>query len=199
MIYFNPHANVEIANRQLPHWRQNNTTYFVTFRLADSVPQAKLRLWKLKREEFLETRLHPLSESELTEFHQRFTKEMEDYLDAGMGACIFKNKDASELLASVLTYFQGIRYELGSWVIMPNHVHAVVTPKSGHKLEKILQSWKSYSANQINKLLDRTGRLWQEESYDQIVRSEHHLFRIREYIERNPRAAAINVHHASWM
>lgn len=88
-MYFNSHAKVEITKRQLPHWSQQGVTYFVTFRLTDSVPQAKLQLWKLKRDEFLEAHPQPLTEQDKQKFHQQFTQKMEDYLDAGMGSCIF--------------------------------------------------------------------------------------------------------------
>ena len=198
-MYFDPHSKIEITERQLPHWRQKNVTYFVTFRLADSIPQAKLRLWKLKRDEFLETHPHPLSDRDKAEFYQRFTKEMGALLDDGMGACIFRNKNTSEILASALMHFDGIRYELGNWVIMPNHVHVIVQPLPGYDLKEILQSWKSYSAKEINKRLGRTGRLWQDESYDQIVRNERHLYRIESYIKTNPEKADVKVHHASWL
>ena len=81
-MYFNPHAKVEITERQLPHWRQNEVTYFVTFRLADSVPQAKLRLWKLKKDEFLETHPQPLSESDKKRIPSTIHKE-----DGGLLRC----------------------------------------------------------------------------------------------------------------
>ena len=84
-------------------------------------------------------------------------------------------------------------------MIMPNNVHLTIVPKPGFELKKILQSWKSYSAKEINKSLGRQGKLWQDESFDQIVRSEEHGYRIKEYIERNPERARITVHHAPWM
>ena len=82
---------------------------------------------------------------------------------------------------------------------MPNHVHALVIPKTGYQLAKVLHSWKSYSAKVINKHLNCEGALWQDESFDQIVRSEVHLYRIGEYIRRNPEKAGIKVNHASWL
>ena len=115
-----------------------------------------------------------------------------------MGSCPFKEKKASELLADTLTHFDGIRYDLDEWVIMPNHVHVVVTPKANFELTNILHSWKSFSARQVNDLLNRKGVLWQDESYDQIVRSEIHHYRIGEYIRRNPEKAGVMVHQASW-
>jgi hypothetical protein len=85
---------------------------------------------------------------------------------------------------------------LDEWVVMPNHVHALVRPLEGNELPMILHSWKSFSAHAANQELKRTGPFWQKESYDHIVRSAEELNRIREYIRRNPVKAGIQVAHA---
>jgi REP element-mobilizing transposase RayT len=93
----------------------------------------------------------------------------------------------------------------GDFVIMPNHVHAIVAPFSGKALERLLQSVKRYSAVCINALFGRTGRtLWQKESYDHIVRDDAELERIRQYIENNPAKAHLKpgdyvYHKAEWL
>lgn len=96
-------------------------------------------------------------------------------------------------------FFDQKRYQLGEWVTMPNHVHAVVTPQPGFELTKILHSWKSYSATRINQLVNREGPLWQEESFNQILRNEQHLWRVEQYIRNNLIKAGIRVHHASFL
>ncbi len=78
--------------------------------------------------------------------------------------------------------FEGQRYHLGSFAIAGNHVHALVVPRPGIDLSKILHSWKSFTANEINKALSRSGPLWAAESYDHLVRSEDSLKRIEAYI-----------------
>ena len=70
-------------------------------------------------------------------------------------------------------------------------------PLAEHKISEILHSWKSYTANEINKRENRTGQLWMRESYDHIVRNEKSLNNIRRYINQNPAKAGINVHEAS--
>ena len=75
---------------------------------------------------------------------------------------------------------------LGSYVVMPNHVHALVRPVMGHKLSDILHSWKSFTANEANQLLKRNGPFWQDESFDHIVRDESQLERFHRYICENP-------------
>jgi REP element-mobilizing transposase RayT len=80
---------------------------------------------------------------------------------------------------------------------MPNHVHVLVKPLEEHKISDILHSWKSYTANEINKRENRTGQLWMRESYDHIVRNEKSLNNIRRYINQNPAKAGITVSEAS--
>ncbi|MCB1122595.1 MAG: transposase [Verrucomicrobiae bacterium] len=198
-MYFNPNSTVEIKERHLPHWRQDGVGYFVTFRLADSIPQAKLASWKLEKESFLQRYPKPWSWKEEVEYHRWFTNQIESYLDRGMGSCLFCKKEISKIVANTLRYFDDVRYCLGGWVIMPNHVHSVITPVLGYELSRILHSLKSYSATSINELLGRKGRVWQSETYDQILRSAVHHHRVEEYIRRNPEKAGVEVHHASWL
>ena len=110
---------------------------------------------------------------------------------------MLKDERAAKVVADALIHFDGERYDLGAWVVMPNHVHVVVTPRDGHHIGDILHSWKSFTAHKINELLGRTGRFWQHESYDHIVRNERALYKIQEYIDRNPEKAGIEVAHAS--
>lgn len=93
----------------------------------------------------------------------------------------------SALVEDVLRYYDGERYELGEYVVMPNHVHAVVAPLQGYELSTVLQTWKSYSAHKINALVGRKGKLWQKETFDHIVRSPEQLERINAYIRDNPK------------
>lgn len=90
-----------------------------------------------------------------------------------------------------MRHFDGKRYELGEYVIMPNQVHLLVTPKGGHRLREIEHSWKSYTAKEINKLIGRWGTVWQEESYDHIVRSIEQLDHYCRYIRYNPLKAGL--------
>jgi REP element-mobilizing transposase RayT len=103
-----------------------------------------------------------------------------------------KDEQAAGIVDSALRHFDGERYDLLAWVVMPNHVHALLTPQAGHTLDKILHSWKSFTANEINKLLQRDGSLWQHEGYDHIVRSPDALWTIARYITDNPRKAGID-------
>ena len=196
-IGFDEFADVEITRRNLPHWQQIGKTYFVTFRLADSIPSTKLSELESEREAWLRHHPEPWTDAERKEYYERFSAKIEEWLDAGSGSCVLREERASAIIADALKHFNGERYKLGAWVVMPNHVHAIITPLKGFDLSEILHSWKSYSAHEINRLLGRTGQLWQRESYDHIVRNERALFKIEEYIDQNPAKAGIEVTHAS--
>lgn len=199
MPYLNPRKEIDISQRALPHWRQSETSYFVSFRLADSIPQKSLRAWMTERVEFQRRHPPPLNETDTDTFHKRFTTRIEDWLDSGMGSCLLGEPAHSEIVANALLHFETKRYNLGEWVVMPNHVHAIVTPNNGFDLSSILHSWKSYTSTRINQLARKTGTLWQEESYNQILRNESHQWKVEEYIRKNPAKAGITVHHASFI
>jgi len=194
---FDEYADVDVSRRNLPHWSQAGTTCFVTFRLADSLPAEKLAQLEEERSRWLAHHPLPWSDVEKREYYDRFPAKIDEWLDAGYGSCSLAKETVANIVADALRHFDGARYDLGAWVVMPNHVHALVAPKQGHDLGAILHSWKSFTANQINKQLGRSGPLWQHESYDHIVRNEEALLRITEYIERNPEKAGIAVAQAS--
>lgn len=190
---FDPHAPVRIHELHLPHWRQDGVTYFVTSRLADSMPREKLEQWRDERDTWLHARglrtveeLDGLTSKERNDFHRHFTAEWHRWLDAGYGACVLRAPEVLEIVVAALFQHDGDRYDIDSWVVMPNHFHALVTPLAKWRLGAILQSWKGASARAINAQLGRTGRLWQPEPYDHIVRSEEQLDHYRCYIAENP-------------
>ena len=90
-----------------------------------------------------------------------------------------------------LKHDQGTNYDLGDWVVMPNHVHLLIQPFESSCLSPILKGIKGVSARRINQCLGRKGRVWMNESFDHIVRSLEQLEKIQTYIERNPRKAGL--------
>lgn len=81
---------------------------------------------------------------------------------------------------------------------MPNHVHALLTPCAGYELSGILQSLKSYTANEANKMLARHGKLWQQESFDRYIRDSKHFVSVVRYIENNPVKARLCERPEDW-
>jgi len=194
--FFRPHDELHIHRGNLPHWRQTNVTCFVTTGLADSMPQEKLREWQTKRDAWLAahglqkpTDIHQLPEDQQHEFHATFTKDWHQWLDSGYGECQLRRPEVRDILIRRLL----AESSLDAWVIMPNHLHALVAPEH-QTLGDVLQSWKGGSAFEINRLLGRSGPLWQKEPYDHIVRSEAQFHHYRRYIAENPIKASLQPH-----
>lgn len=186
--FSNPYDELEINRGKLPHWYKAGATYFVTFRLADSLPKKKVEelkkdreMWKIRIKDKKE-----LSREDWNLYNRLFNDRVEEWLHSGYGSCLLKKKENAEIMAKTLRFFDGERYNLDEWVIMPNHIHVLVRPKEGFHLNQILHSWKSYSAHMINKLENRKGELWMRESFDHIVRNEQSLEHYRKYIRENP-------------
>mgnify|MGYP002624265700 CR=1 FL=1 len=206
---FHDDLPITFYHRNLPHWRQDGAHYFVTFRLADSLPQSKLNELKSLRRAFFasmgiagrrtDRRSVLLPTDEATKKWEEFTRQqmqrVEKWLDQGMGSCVLKRPELSSIVTDALHHFDNDRYELCCYVVMPNHVHLILKPLQPdvHPLEKLLQSRKRQSAYQINLALHQTGQLWQEESFDRIIRDPDHLYQCIEYIGDNPRRAGLDV------
>jgi putative transposase len=182
-----PDLPITIYHRHLPHWRQRGATYFVTFRLADALPQSKLNELKQWREHWERSHPPPRSEEAWEAFAHEFTRRTEAWMDRGYGECVFRDPQLAEIMAGACVHFQNQRHVTFCYVIMPNHCHVAVQPLGDHELEDILDSWKGYVGHIVNKQLRRHGTLWQEESFDRIVRDEEHLFRVVQYIGNNPK------------
>ena len=94
-------------------------------------------------------------------------------------------------IAAAFHHFDGTRINIVSFVVMPNHVHALFAPMHEWPLEKIVHSWKRQSAVRINRLTDSTGALWQRDYFDRLVRNEQHFARCVRYIRSNPEKARL--------
>jgi REP element-mobilizing transposase RayT len=185
--FFDPDEPVSNMSGNLPHWRQEGTMYFVTFRLADSMPQEKLNQWIQERELWHKTHRAPYDKRAKQEYARLFPERFQKWLDAGYGECILDRREVKSLVENALNHFDGLRYDLDEFCIMPNHVHVLVVPLESYELSEILHSWKSYTSHEINKILKRKGIVWQKESFDHIVRNAEQLEKFRRYIQENPR------------
>lgn len=186
-IFFSDHADTRKTARYLPHWRQEGKLYFVTWRQGDSLPQVRLRELVREREAWQRTHGHQnpndLSVHLRREYTRLFRERVEQWLDAGHGSCVLKKAPARSIVVNALHHFEGVRYRLGSYAIASNHVHVLVLPLGDLSLSGILHSWKSFTSNAINKLTGRSGSLWQDESFDRLVRDADELRAFEEYIE----------------
>lgn len=174
----------------LPHWHQDDKHVFVTFRLADSLPQVKLRDLQEKKSIWLKGHPKPWDVEVEKEYYDKFALTIDRWLDANYGECLLKLPQNRKITEDALLYFDGERYYLKAFVVMPNHVHLLMQMKEGFNLEKVMYSLKSFTAKQINKVMHRTGRLWQSEYFDRIIRSEEHYKHVLKYIVSNNRELA---------
>ena len=167
----------------------------VTSRLADSVPAAVATEWRCRRDLWLQARgvrsAEDLTDAQRSEYHREFTAGFHTLLDAGHGGCLLAKTVCADIVIARLTAGHGTAYVLDAWCIMPNHLHALVTPGKQVTLGEMVRHWKGGSAFEMNRALGRKGRVWQAEPFDHIVRSEAQLEHFRRYIAENPVKAGL--------
>ncbi len=189
--FFDPLADIEIHNHKLPHWEQSDCPCFVTWRLNDALPSEIARSWQLEREAWLAHHPRPWDEATAKEYHREFSHRLDAWLDAGHGSCVLRQQAVRQIVADAFAHFDGQRYDLISYVIMPNHVHVLFRLRPSHHLAVVIHSWKSYTAKAIHKLLGSAGSLWQPEYWDRLIRNESQLQTCLAYIRDNPAKAKL--------
>ena len=170
----------------IPHFDGGERAQFVTFRLADSLPQNFLeQLWQ-------ELKFQKITDSE-------FRKRVETFLDNGHGARHLQDKRLADLVEETLLLFDDDKYRLRACVVMPNHVHFLATPLNNHSLAEIIHSIKSYTAHQANKILNQRGRFWFPDYFDRYIRDAEHYNKVIRYIENNPVKARLCEKAEDWL
>jgi len=217
-VPFNRHLATRVYQHNLPHWRQKGATYFVTFRLGDSLPAPLIDELKESQRRWLKGRgivwdprgrwhkaFEALPADDRYQYRRTFNRQVQGYLDKGYGSCLLRSSRLRAIAEDALTHFHQKRFWLGDYILMPSHAHALMTPVGGHELEDILGSIKKYSARRINANGTRKGEnVWQKESYDHIVRNFAELAHFHAYIADNPRKAGLTAGEfmharAEWM
>jgi len=187
--FFSRFAQADVHTRNLPHWAANKSLIFITYRLADSMPAAKLREWQAERDEWMRRHPEPWDEATASEYYDTFPAKLDEMLDAGYGSCILGREDCCSIVVENLLHFNGERYVLHAFVVMPNHVHVLLEIVRREDLAKIVHGWKSYTAKRINEVVGGEGQVWQREYYDRLIRNAEHYARTVEYIRKNARVA----------
>ncbi len=164
----------------LPHLDSNGLVQFVTFRLGGSLPSPCMEAWRAE----LECLANEEREEELR-------TRVEACLDLGLGPLLLGVPEVGSIVASSIRHFDGTRYSLHDWVVMPNHVHVVLEPLKANSLSGIVHSWKSFTAKKANEVLGREGRFWSADYFDRYLRDEEHYLRTRQYVEENPIKAGL--------
>ncbi|MBU2548013.1 MAG: DUF1156 domain-containing protein [Proteobacteria bacterium] len=175
----------------LPHFDHPDLIQTITFRLYDSVPSSLIQNWQ---DELNLTQNAAADPRRLATLRERIAK----YEDAGHGACFLKNENIAAMVEKAFLHFNDERYRLLAWVVMPNHVHVMIEALPGWPLKDIIHSWKSYTANQANQILNRSGPFWSPDFFDRFIRDERHFLAAKEYIENNPVKAGLCSRPEEW-
>ena len=169
----------------VPH-RENKALQSITFRLYDSLPKEVIEEIKLKLD------INEDDDSCDSIQYQRLRQKIAEYEDAGYGQCFLRDERIAAIMQDTLKHFDGERYQLICWCIMPNHVHVLIEVNEGWSLSRIMHGWRSYTANEANRILGRTGKFWMEEYYDRYIRDDNHLQKTINYILNNPANAGLD-------
>ena len=167
----------------LPHFDAPGIIQGITYRLWDALPAAVVEAL--------------VADTETTTDPAKRTR-LETYLNAGYGACYLRQPQIADIVEKNWLHFDGQRYKLVAWVIMPNHVHVMIETFAGWPLEKIVHSWKSYTATEANRLLKRKGAFWFADYYDRYIRDEQHFANGVRYIHENPVKAGLVAKAEAW-
>jgi len=125
-------------------------------------------------------------------------RRIEVYLDRGDGRACLRDPRIAGLVQDALCHFDGTRYHLHAWVVMPNHVHILLAMAAGDDLSSVVQSWKSYTAKAANRILGRTGTFWQADYFDRYIRDERHFAAVAAYIDEHPVKAGLCSAGEAW-
>ncbi|HVT03224.1 MAG TPA: transposase [Thermoanaerobaculia bacterium] len=192
-------ARIRTSGR-VPHWELDNAFYSITFRLGDALPRSVVASLQDERRRIIRSISgtdEPTLE-QLAEIQRLFGVRVDHYLDLGYGSCSLAEPGIAELVANALRFFDGDRYRLYGWAVMPNHVHVAMFLEYGAKLEKILHSWKSFTASRANTILGEEGTFWQKDYVDRIIRDEGDLESTIQYIWTNPERAGLKDWFWKW-
>jgi REP element-mobilizing transposase RayT len=182
-----PWESIDKHGDRLPHWQQGQVVQFVTFRLADSMPKRLLQDWSAERQRWMEMNPLPWADSQALQYHRRFTARFDRWLDQGHGSCIFQSNEHRATLQDVLMKAHPEKAILHAWVIMPNHIHLLVTPKT--PISNLIQTWKGVSARRLGR-----SKLWQPNYFDRMIRDQDHFIAVLRYIRRNGRSVPSDQH-----
>jgi type I restriction enzyme R subunit len=200
--FFDPREDIAVVERRLPHWSQPGVITFITWRTDDSLPKQVADRLVIERNDWL--RLHeinPMSNwrakvaelpyEQRQEFRTKVDTRWHDELDNLHGECVLKRPQLATIVHDSLLKFDGDRYFVTDFVVMPNHIHLLASfPTEDACLEQC-ENWKHFTATRINRLLGQKGRFWQQDGLDHLVRSEQHFQSLRLYIANNPIKAGL--------
>lgn len=199
--FFDPHDSFTVLERRLPHWSQAGVVTFLTFRTRDSIPRDVLNRFHADRRNWL--RMHRINPERIgwrdsiaklniaaqVDFYRKFSTRWNEELDRSSGACVLAQPELSKIVADSLLHFDNDRYAMTDFVVMPNHVHLLAAFPDDQSMLSQCESWKHFTATQINRQLSVKGKFWQQDGFDHLVRSVEQFEHLGRYIRDNPSIA----------
>jgi len=186
----------------LPHIESPESIYFITLRLANTLPQHFLREIQAERNQLLNASKNkiPLTNYQKERLQHLESKKIHEYLDRGLGDCWLKDDRIATVVSEAIQFFDGKRYVSHVYCIMPNHLHWVVTVAESSELPlaKVIHGLKSFTAHKSNEILDKAGPFWNREYYDHRIGSEGEFERTVHYVVENPVKAGLCEDWKDW-
>ena len=206
----------EFHRRHLPHFQQTGQAYFVTWCIKDAVIPKALESYTIQLKQISSeidfAKTNNTNESAISDLKIQFSRVRKKYMKAYDDLLHLQTEftvnlskaENTQVVLDSLSFWEGIRIENYAICVMTNHVHWVFrvldNDEKGNPiyLQDILQSVKRFSANQINKLENRTGTLWHNENYDTTIRDSLHLYNAINYTIENPVSADLVKNWWEW-
>ena len=172
----------------LPHCDFPGLIQSVSSHLFDSVPTEVIERW-----------VRELDNASDKKSHEKLCARIERYADMGYGCCFLSDADVAKLVEDAILHFDGERYDVLAWCIMPNHFHTLFVQRVGHSMSEILQNWKSYTSHRAIAFLRRRGEFWFPDYFDEYMRTTKQLEATIDYIELNPVTARLATCREQWL
>ena len=187
-FFLNRREEIEMDfSGKLPHWCQDGTLQFITMRLGDSLPTEIAKDIANRRTSYIFHHPKPWTYEEEREYTRIVGNKLLKNLDRGYGKCPFKSPQARHIVENAIAYYDGVLYDMLSYVLMPNHIHMLMLFRPNVNVQDAICRLKRYCGRNVNRLLNRQGPLWQREHFDRILRSPAHLDYCLAYIDNNPK------------
>ncbi|GAB1365869.1 transposase [Candidatus Cloacimonadaceae bacterium] len=197
----------EFKSRNLPHKYDTDKPVFITYSLKFSLPEAVMAEYSQRKENW-EKQLLELSKDDRAEKLKSKDGLIFAWFDEPLDKTpdiprILHQPEICDIIKESFQHFDGLRYKLLAYSVMPNHVHVVIFPLrqedgEAYSFHHIIYSWKRFTANAINKLLNRKGSLWQKEGYNRLIKDEMELGRVVNYVLNNPVRAGLVKEWQDW-
>ena len=199
----------QFYRRTLPHFHREGYPLFITFRLANSLPEEVASRLRQEREQEIKSLPTNLASQRYRVEIKHFYR-FDEWLDRCENSPLWlKQTDIAAIVSEKIVSLAGDRYQLLAYCIMPNHVHllirALAVDEPGHQgktakypVADTLRLLKGSTARYCNLALQRNGPFWQHESYDHFVRDEDELARVIVYILDNPVKAGLVEEWKDW-